>query len=503
MNNIAAQTIGAPADLVALAAVGLAATPGLGDWMKAELGVESAWDVYDKVPGNSDRLMRMFGGDPEHPSALPAGFLTPGPAELRILGKWGDVSSKFGSGEVGTARAARRGSIEARQRLEKLSKLKELDAKTPGGIPIYDKKHWKETGWYKKADGNFEFWIDDSASKLNADRIVQVAENLNIPVGESERIPFLLGDILEHDELYKIYPELAKMRVNVWMTKNVHGDLVVPDASTTGPVGQTQVWSFEDTPQVMNLEVKKHAPYQGMWESVKRTLHHEAAHTVAYLEQWSSGAAGSSISKELINEYKTLAKHGEAARLIHSGVHDKTELATRMIDDGFTPKEVSDALNDPNIREILKALDDDDVSAQLIGTHYLAGMIDNEERVAREMVNFLEFARKKGEDPFELIDQMNLNPAELERLRNTAYWGNLGEINARLHEAFHDRNILNPRVLDPELEEQYLGRVVSDEIDPVITEGFISTNPGVIQTANSADNLNPQFATDSRTGVRD
>ncbi|WP_035142481.1 LPD23 domain-containing protein [Campylobacter concisus] len=56
-------------------------------------------------------------------------------------------------------------------------------------------KIWQSTGWYKDKDGAWKFEIDDSPAKIknqNADK---------------------LGDLLEHKELFKAYPELKDIKI--------------------------------------------------------------------------------------------------------------------------------------------------------------------------------------------------------------------------------------------------------------------------------------------------
>ena len=72
----------------------------------------------------------------------------------------------------------------------KLSKAKAMLEKVEDEVKI-----WQSTGWYKDKDGAWKFEIDDSPAKIknqNADK---------------------LGDLLEHKELFKAYPELKGINV--------------------------------------------------------------------------------------------------------------------------------------------------------------------------------------------------------------------------------------------------------------------------------------------------
>ena len=72
----------------------------------------------------------------------------------------------------------------------KLSKAKAMLEKGEDEVKI-----WQSTGWYKDKDGAWKFEIDDNQAKIknqNADK---------------------LGDLLEHKELFKAYPELKDISV--------------------------------------------------------------------------------------------------------------------------------------------------------------------------------------------------------------------------------------------------------------------------------------------------
>ena len=72
----------------------------------------------------------------------------------------------------------------------KISKAKAMLEKGEDEVKI-----WQSTGWYKDKDGAWKFEIDDSPAKIknqNADK---------------------LGDLLEHKELFKAYPELKDIKI--------------------------------------------------------------------------------------------------------------------------------------------------------------------------------------------------------------------------------------------------------------------------------------------------
>ena len=80
----------------------------------------------------------------------------------------------------------------------KLSKAKAMLEKGEDEVKI-----WQSTGWYKDKDGAWKFEIDDTPAKIknqNADK---------------------LGDLLEHKELFKAYPELKDIKIKKMNEKEV------------------------------------------------------------------------------------------------------------------------------------------------------------------------------------------------------------------------------------------------------------------------------------------
>ena len=80
----------------------------------------------------------------------------------------------------------------------KLSKAKAMLEKGENEVKI-----WQSTGWYKDKDGAWKFEIDDTPAKIknqNADK---------------------LGDLLEHKELFKAYPELKDIKIKKMNEKEV------------------------------------------------------------------------------------------------------------------------------------------------------------------------------------------------------------------------------------------------------------------------------------------
>lgn len=70
-------------------------------------------------------------------------------------------------------------------------------------------KIFQDTGWWKSRDGNMKYWIDDANFKLKTD-------NSYLSRLKTEKyavVPGKVGDYVEHDELFKAYPDLKNTKI--------------------------------------------------------------------------------------------------------------------------------------------------------------------------------------------------------------------------------------------------------------------------------------------------
>lgn len=68
---------------------------------------------------------------------------------------------------------------------------------------------WSETGWFKGADGKWRFEIDDSASKIDPNRVALG--------GAAPNNPNPLRNVLPHEQAYEAYPDVGDMQANMRM----------------------------------------------------------------------------------------------------------------------------------------------------------------------------------------------------------------------------------------------------------------------------------------------
>jgi len=164
---------------------------------------------------------------------------------------------------------------------------------------------FKHTNWYKGTDGLWRYEISNKDAQVYADGLAKYADtddyalaqrlkdDINAPMtddtdmskwadsfeklGEvNKRLEKLtpkvlhLDDVLKHDELFKAYPFLKRIRVEF------------KDFVEEGKGGE---WHPDDFIITLNSRLKEYS------NSLKRTLLHEVQHAIQYMEGFSSGAS--------------------------------------------------------------------------------------------------------------------------------------------------------------------------------------------------------------------
>ena len=107
-----------------------------------------------------------------------------------------------------------------------LDEAKSLEKKSidEGSAPDYE-AIWQKTGWYKEADGSWSYETSDEKASLNLDKIV--TKTGKIKSGKIGQL--MLGDILNHPDLFKILPELKT--IPVYIGKSTVSGVTVPKNS--------------------------------------------------------------------------------------------------------------------------------------------------------------------------------------------------------------------------------------------------------------------------------
>ena len=132
------------------------------------------------------------------------------------------IASKVADGSLGSFAGVRSvlGNPEARQNLYNAVRA-DLEGATPDEI-------YSETGWFKGRDNKWKLEIPDTNSKLNVDNLTQIPaksdpngwtfiqgdDKVGVPEWDYQQFGApKLGEILDHPELFKAYPELKDMEV--------------------------------------------------------------------------------------------------------------------------------------------------------------------------------------------------------------------------------------------------------------------------------------------------
>ena len=269
--NVASQVAGAPSDILGLMLMVRAADPVAGAMIKAKLGVDSAWDIPSKIPGNSEQIAGWIGGDPEHASWLPAGFVSPGPGEL-VAGSKALFIGPLGAQRLGG------------QVLEGLNNFRK------GTWGPLDPKSQKETGWFNWFDEQPRHWMSDAYSKINDDYVRTRMINENIPIGEVRVIDMTIGEFFDHAPAYKAYPEMKDATLHLSVKRVGEDEFKVFDPNSGQTLGQfNELYPVENS----NIELFKAADKEGL----RSTMLHELQHFVQALEGFNKGTSTTFITK--------------------------------------------------------------------------------------------------------------------------------------------------------------------------------------------------------------
>lgn len=120
----------------------------------------------------------------------------------------------------------------------------------------------QETNWFQDKNGDWKFEFDDSSLTLN-NEILQKNEN------------YKLGDIIDHDYLFKLYPELKNYDVEFRNIKG-NGSFINKDKTIT-----------------INNDFLDNTNYKAL----KGTILHEVQHAIQYIEGFETGMS-SRLSKK-------------------------------------------------------------------------------------------------------------------------------------------------------------------------------------------------------------
>jgi hypothetical protein len=184
-------------------------------------------------------------------SAAPDLIATP---EEGVLKTFGGINSK----------GADLGKLETAKQLEQNGELPETT--------------WAQTGWEKNpVDGKWRYEIDDSRLQPTSNFIDAVQKFQNSPFQGK------LGDLVQHDELFKAYPDMK------------NANLTVAPAGTIYPAGMMGGYGKAGNGHGESFFLAgDQSPYQ-----MKRTLVHEMQHAIQAREGFEPGANSNTAKQSL------------------------------------------------------------------------------------------------------------------------------------------------------------------------------------------------------------
>lgn len=201
---------------------------------------------------------------------------------------------------------------------ESLEDAKELDSKN-----IQNEKIWLKTGWFKDRNGQWKFEVSDKNMSLK--------DNLNI----QENAEYKLSDLIEHDSLFRLYPELKNQKVRF---KNYASD------STNG--------SYNKIDDIISINNK----LIGSNQNIEGTLIHEIQHKIQNIENFENGSN---------TKYSRLKYYNSLGEIEASNTRDRFEqekykkynldyIAPLSVDKNAKHKDLENYLNNRKLSDKIK-----------------------------------------------------------------------------------------------------------------------------------------------------
>jgi hypothetical protein len=444
--NLAANIAGLPSDMVGLMAMAYAMDPVKGAMIKSRLGVESVWDIPEKVPGNSRQLSEMMGSDPDHLSMLLTGLAAPGPLEAFTGAK-----AMF----VGAVANARVGG-----RLGKLDDFLRMSNEKD----IYDQRLWEETGWYRTEDGKPRFFISDADAKVDATKIFNRVKNEGLPA-DGKPVIATVGDILDHEELFELYPQIRNMRLQLHLIKR-DGKLLIRNAAKPGT--GANVASIGNTLTRMNI-------YNQFDEvGLRKAVLHEVQHVIQTLEGFATGGSVTSMSQQHIKQLLVGRARLDAMEAIRGGADTTDDLFLKLVDNGMDEPLAATTVMDSDVSKYLAATRAGETDFLQVMDSGHAGDYNH---TADQMAHLVHYLGLKKDDSAQLMmDELAKHKGVLDEVRQRAYLMSLGEAEARLTERLHIAEFLervpNPNELPDVQQMAKKGKTLS--VGPIKKPGKIA-----------------------------
>lgn len=306
----------------------------------------------------------------------------------------------------------------------------------------------KATNWYVGMDGKWRFEIDDSSLRVDA------AGGLR---GETVDLVKTLADYLEHDALFRAYPDLAEIPVSfAEMDRNANGNYDPRMDEIT-----------------LNQELRSDP------EKLKDTLVHEVQHAIQEREHFTSGASKNYWNRRMEEGFdaRTAEEKREGARL--QAEYDQMKQA------------------DPQFVKDMEALNE-------MTPNVPRGKFDFEtlEQVEPDPPEWEAFDRRRDEleekygdkvwDYFQLRDSIEANRRRPTRMPGDLYYNTAGEVEARDVTARRAMNAQERRETAPNLgnEDTVFARsgqrASSEDVEPTSSAEYAQMQRGRAPAGPSA-----------------
>lgn len=201
---------------------------------------------------------------------------------------------------------------------ESLEEAKQLDTKN-----IKNEKIWLQTGWFKDKNGKWKFEVSDKNMKLK--------DNLNI----QKNTEYKLSDLIEHDSLFKLYPELKNQKVRF-----------------KGYISNSTNGSYNKIDDIISMNNS----LIGNDQKVEGTLLHEIQHKIQKLENFENGSS---------SKYSRLKYYNSLGEIEASNTKERFEqekykhynldyIAPLSVDKNAKHKDLNNYLNNRKLSDKIK-----------------------------------------------------------------------------------------------------------------------------------------------------
>ena len=303
-------------------------------------------------------------------------------------------------------------------------------------LPAYNENLYQKTGWYRGEDGKPRFWINDADATVRIktftdSAVLEDAAKTAKRTGAAEWVEYdvRLSDVLDHPELYELYPEVANVRTKIIIRANPDGTLQFKNfAQDPGNFGST----IGGETLVKRIEIGN--PLEP--DQLRETLIHEAQHVIQQIEGFAAGTSARTLEQVAGDLGHNVVLH-EAAKLVRGGMDNVDEIGDALELAGFpakTVKEVLDIKTGRNFHLYLNAeLTDDTLDATNLWTEINMARHKSE----ADAVLILDYLAKGGSDVGETTRMLNALEAAIDEksLRGLGYQAYLhaaGEAEARI-----------------------------------------------------------------------